>query len=95
MPELTDEDRRVLTFVASWYRTERGALPASRVAEATGLPWEEVLASAGVLAAAGRVRTYRRVHRGGAQEVHFVGLVDSRPRVVDLRASASWRLARG
>ena len=91
MPDLTDTDHRVLAYVASWYRTGRGALPVQRVAEATGVGVEQVEGSACVLAAAGRVRTYRP--RPGGGDLRFVGVVDCRPRVVDLRAHATWRAA--
>ena len=57
MPQLNDDDRRVLAYVAEWYSTHRGALPAHRVAEATGLPCETVCDTAGVLAVAAGVRT--------------------------------------
>ena len=90
MPQFTDTDLSVLAHVAAWYREHRGALPVQRVSEATGIPAAQVSASAAVLAAAGRVRTYRAQRVDGG-EVVFVGIVTAAgDRVVDLRALSSW-----
>ncbi|GAA4986259.1 hypothetical protein [Kineococcus glutinatus] len=92
MPDLTDDDRRIHDYLVQWYGSRRGALSAHDVAEATGIPCAVVSAAAGVLAAAGCVRTYRspRLH-GAEREVLFVGLVTppQRPRTVDLRGAGA------
>ncbi|WP_459642487.1 hypothetical protein [Kineococcus sp. NUM-3379] len=91
MPEFTATDLDVLAHVAAWYRDHRGALGAQAVSDATGIPCSQVSASAAVLAAAGRVRTYSPPGpQGAGREVVFVGLMSAEPRVVDLTALASW-----
>ena len=93
MPELTPEDDLVLDYVSTWYGTHRGALGAEDVAAAVGLPAAQVAACAGVLAAAGHVRTYPSVRRSdGARDVCFVGMVTTGMittgrRTVDLRSA--------
>ncbi|GAA4982640.1 hypothetical protein [Kineococcus glutinatus] len=85
MPQLTDDDRRIHAFVANWYRTHRGALPAERVADAVGLPCEAVCAAAGVLAVATGVRIARSASpAGGTSGVLFVDAPPTTHRLLDL-----------
>ena len=84
MPQVTDEDRLVLEYVTAWYEGHRGALPASRVAEATGLPCETVRAAAGVLAVAAGLRISPARYHGGACDVLFIDAPPHARRVIDL-----------
>ena len=84
MPQLTEEDIRVLEYVTDWYRDHRGALPASRVAEATGLSCETVCAAAGVLAVAAGLRLSPARHSTATCDVLIVDAPPQVRRVVDL-----------
>ncbi|WP_432497248.1 hypothetical protein [Kineococcus gypseus] len=109
MPHLSAEERAVLEHLRAWYRTHRGALPAERVAEATGLSTDAVCDAAGVLAVAAGVRTYhgsrqRPARRGtdtpaagpaGASSVLFLDAPQPPRRVVNLTAGPLEAGARG
>ncbi|WP_432485014.1 hypothetical protein [Kineococcus esterisolvens] len=84
MPDLSTEERTVLQHLRTWYRTHRGALPAERVATATGLPTEAVCSAAGVLTVAAGVRTYHRTAPGGDPVVLFLDAPEPPRRVIDL-----------
>ncbi|MCI2237454.1 hypothetical protein MO973_06120 [Paenibacillus sp. TRM 82003] len=84
MPALSAEERTVLDHLRAWYRTHRGALPAERVATATGLPTAAVCAAAGVLAVAAGVRTYHRTSPSGEPVTLFLDAPEPPRRVIDL-----------
>ena len=106
VPHLSPEERAVLEHLRAWYRTHRGALPAERVAEATGLSTDAVCTAAGVLAVAAGVRTYHEPHRRPGQRlvdpaaspeapsVLFLDAPQPQGRVVDLTAGPADRALR-
>ncbi|WP_432543951.1 hypothetical protein [Kineococcus sp. SYSU DK002] len=95
MPRFTDDEQRTLAFARAWYRDHRGALAASTIADALGLPCSAVSEAAGVLAAAGAVRTHHSAHpHDGHRDALFLDAPPPLRRVVDLTAAEPFAAVR-